>query len=153
MRQPKRFTDKKLTIADFHNEVLVKCPRCEGKAIAISDNVTQIAKLTCTACGYNQTQSMHSANADTNAAAHTYFSADLWLQKPFGDHMFCAYNEKHLLYLEDYIAAHLRESANRDGFTMVEKLPAFIQDGTNRKPLLKLIDKFKKTLHPLPKSQ
>ncbi|MGO4770339.1 hypothetical protein ACEN2I_01645 [Flavobacterium sp. W22_SRS_FK3] len=77
-------------------------------------------------------------------AAHAYFDAELWLQLPFKNDIFWAYNESHLVYLEQYIAATLREHKDRTHFTLVEKLPKFYHEAKNREPLLKIIDKLKK---------
>jgi Zn ribbon nucleic-acid-binding protein len=146
MPDQKRFLDQKLIAADFYNEVLVKCPQCKAKAAAHADSLSQIAKLVCTECGYNKTATMQNGGGRTNAAANTYFQAELWLQYPFGNDLFWAYNEQHLKYLEEYIAASLRQSLNRSGFTMTEKLPRFIQQGSNRRALLKIIERLKQTL-------
>ncbi len=77
-------------------------------------------------------------------AAHAYFNAKLWLQHPFKNDVFFAYNGKHLHYLEQYIAAGLREHKNRTGFTLLEKLPKFYHEAKNRNALLKIIDKLKR---------
>ena len=66
-------------------------------------------------------------NIEVFQAANSYFDAVLWLQMPFGKNVFWAYNLAHLAYLEEYIAAFLRESPNRTHFTMVEILPKVVQ--------------------------
>jgi len=57
--------------------------------------------------------------------------------------VFFAYNLKHLEYLEQYIAAGLREHKNRKGFTLLEKLPKFYHEAKNRGALLRIIQKLK----------
>ncbi len=165
MDKQARFVDEQLTIADFYNEVLVVCPSCSGRAIAIIDQTKETARLTCTSCGYSKEVPTRYSYApdgkrqtgipdDSNSAksktyllvnaAHTYFNAELWLQAPFKEHNFWAYNHKHLNYLKRYIAASLRESVDRSHFTLVEKLPKFIQAAGNRQGLLKIIEQLEK---------
>ncbi len=153
MDKQARFVDEQLIVADFYNEVLVVCPACTGRAIAISDQIKENARLSCTNCGYSkEVSTRYSYNPEENrqigksdeshsiepktyqliTAAHIYFNAELWLQAPFKEHVFWAYNHKHLNYLKRYIAASLRESVDRSHFTLVEKLPKFIQAAGNR---------------------
>ncbi|WP_227765244.1 hypothetical protein [Hymenobacter sp. 15J16-1T3B] len=68
----------------------------------------------------------------------------LWYQAPFKDEVLWAYNAEHLLYLEQYIAAKVRERNNRRYATMVEKLPLFMQLAKNREALLKLLERMKR---------
>lgn len=77
-------------------------------------------------------------------AAHSYFHAKLFLEHPYKKDIFYAYNGEHLNYLEQYIAADLREHKDRTGFTLLEKLPKFYHDTKNRKALLSIIQKLKK---------
>jgi hypothetical protein len=72
-----------------------------------------------------------------------FMGLDVWLQSNFKQYFFWAYNYAHLNYLENYIAAKLRERNNRKHMTMVEKLPLFIKSAKNREDLLKLIAKLK----------
>jgi hypothetical protein len=151
MPLPKRFADEKLTTADFYKEVWVVCPQCRKRAVATVDFEKCEARLVCGKCSYNKKHSTAIRRGEkiigsVQAAAQYYFRASLWLQMPFGDHRLWAYNDKHLDYMERYIGALLRESPNRTGFTLVEKLPKFIQHASNREPLLKLIEKMRKTL-------
>ena len=75
--------------------------------------------------------------------AHAFFGAELWLQAAFKNEVFWAYNDRHLDYLQHYIGAGLREHKNRTHFTMLEKLPKFMQLAKHREGLLKLIRKLK----------
>jgi hypothetical protein len=83
-------------------------------------------------------------NAVLVMAAHVYFNAQFWLQLPFrSKEVFFGYNAAHPAYLEQYIAAGIREHQNRTHFTLLEKLPRFYHEAKNRKALLKLIQKLK----------
>lgn len=142
-----RFQDEEKKISDYSNEVLVVCPSCSQKAICKLKQDLKKVELICSQCGYNKHSStvtnIGGIQANTVMAAHEYFNVALWLQVPFKNDHFFAYNDAHLEYLERYIGATLREHKNRTGFTLLEKLPKFYHDAKNREPLLKLIQKLK----------
>ena len=106
------------------------------------------AKLTCMHCGFHDVKDTllthlgYTANYKADASA--YFDVETWYCAPFKNDFFFAYNEAHLLYLEQYIGAKLREHKDRSHFTLLEKLPKFYHEAKNREALLKLIDKLKK---------
>lgn len=144
MDQNKRFQDQNLTLSDFYGEVDVVCPRCTQKALAKSDRESKTARLFCSHCGYNKTASTSfGANGNFIMAASVYFDAKIWYQASFKDEVLWACNIAHLIYLESYIASGIRENRDRTRFTMVEKLPKFMQVAKNRAALLKLIAKLK----------
>jgi len=145
--QSQRFNDQNKTIQDFYQEVWVVCPSCNKKAIAKADYDKKEARLYCESCGYNKQTSTETSvfgiKGNWEMAAHGYFNAELWLQYPFKNDVFYAYNDEHLHYLEQYIAAGLREHKNSAGFTLLEKLPKFYHEAKNRVALLKIINKLK----------
>jgi len=103
--------------------------------------------LFCEHCGTHQQRSTSTNFKGTlgywRAEAHFYFDAELWLQAPFKNNRFLAYNGEHLEYLERYIAATLREHKDQTGFTLLEKLPKFYHEAKNREALLKIIQRLK----------
>lgn len=137
-----RFQDQNKTLADFYAEVWVVCPSCSKKAITKADYQQKNASLFCVSCGYNKRVETFSYIH----AAHLYFNAKLWLQFPFKNDVFWAFNEEHLAYLASYIAAGLREHNDRTHFTLLEKLPKFYHEAKNREALLAIINKLKKSL-------
>ncbi|WP_417431657.1 hypothetical protein [Halpernia sp.] len=141
-----RFQDQHLRLADFNQEVWVVCPQCSKKAIAKANE--ENARLFCNNCGYQKETSLTmlvlNQKVKVKMAAHFYFDAELWLQLPFKNDVFYAYNLAHLDYLEQYISAKLREHKDRTHFTLLEKLPKFYHEAKNRDALLKLIEKLKK---------
>lgn len=143
-----RFTDQNKANRDFYDEVWVVCTVCSKKAITNADYNKKEARLYCESCGCNKqvpTETVvFGVKGNWEMAAHAYFNAKLWLQHPFKNDVFFAYNGKHLHYLEQYIAAGLREHKNRTGFTLLEKLPKFYHEAKNRNALLKIIDKLKR---------
>jgi Zn ribbon nucleic-acid-binding protein len=139
-----RFQDENLLLSDFYKEVWVVCPSCAKKAMATVNYETKIARLFCTNCGYNKEATTEIKIGTIKAAANHYFQAELWLQAPFKNEIFWAYNDKHLEYLERYIAATIREHKDRTGFTLLEKLPKFYHEAKNREALLKIISKLQR---------
>ena len=142
-----RFQDQNKPARDFYKEVWVVCPACSKKAIAKADFEKKTARLFCENCGYNKNVSTESKilkfTVNNINAAHLFFGAELWLQHPFKDDVFVAYNGAELDYLEAYISAGLREHKDRTGFTLLEKLPRFYHEAKNRDALLKIIKKLK----------
>lgn len=147
MAQDKRFQDENFRLTDFYQSVLVVCPSCNKQAVATVDFKLQKAKLLCNSCFYSKSSTiLFGPKAELHMAAHGYFHAELWLQAPFKNEIFWAYNQAHLQYLEQYIGATLREHKDRTHFTLLEKLPKFYHEAKNRPSLLKLISKLKLTI-------
>ena len=142
-----RFIDANKTLNDFKTEVWVICPSCKRKAITKIDHDLRIARLLCAHCSYNREVSTETnllgMKANLLISANAYFGAALWLQHPFKNDIFWAYNNMHLDYLEQYIAATLREHKERSHFTLLEKLPKFYHEAKNRSALLKIIQKLR----------
>lgn len=142
-----RFQDQNKTASDFYQEVWVVCPICLKKAIAKTFRDKKVARLQCPTCGYNTEVSIESEIAGHKvlnlSSANYFFGAELWLQHPFKDDVFIAYNGEELAYLEAYISAGLREHKDRTHFTLLEKLPRFYHEAKNRDALLRIIKKLK----------
>lgn len=144
MGQTKRFQDQNLTLSDFYDEVCVVCPGCAKKALAKTDRENKTARLFCSHCEYNKTASTaFGTNGNLIMAASAYFDAKIWYQATFKNEVLWACNLAHLTYLQSYIASGIRENKDRNRFTLVEKLPKFMQIAKNREALLKLIYKLK----------
>lgn len=144
MNQQERFQDQGKVLSDFYSDVWVVCPACAKKARAKANIETNTVRLNCLNCSYNREISTKlSFNATIMMAAHDYFGASLWLQLPFKNAIFYAYNGAHLEYLERYISANLREHKDRAHYTLLEKLPKFYHEAKNRPHLLKIITKLK----------
>lgn len=143
-----RFADQNITLSHFQSEVWVVCTACSKKAIAKVDYDKKVATLLCDSCGMNKKSTTETSvmgiKGNWEMAAHGYFKADLWLQHPFKNNVFIAYNGEHLNYLEQYIAADLREHKDRSHYTLLEKLPKFYHEAKNRKSLLAIIQKLHK---------
>ncbi|MHA6697266.1 hypothetical protein [Chryseobacterium sp. A321] len=144
----KRFQDQNLQLQEFLHQVDVECPKCGKMATAIRDEEKKMATLRCSHCGLLKTKSMEvkimGKTALYKVAAHEYFEVNLWYRTPFKDYQIVAYNLAHLLYLEQYIGAKLREHKDREHFTLLEKLPKFYHEAKHRDALLKKIAQLKK---------
>ncbi|WP_192348848.1 zinc ribbon domain-containing protein [Algoriphagus sp. Y33] len=146
----KRFQDQNKRLSEFQIQVLVKCPACSGKANSQVSYEENRARIYCTNCGHTKEVtteiSLFGSKGHWMIAANQYFNAELWLQSPFKNDVFWAYNADHLAYLEKYIAADLREHKDRQHYTLLEKLPKFYHEAKNRAALLKIIEKLKKSI-------
>lgn len=143
-----RFTDQHYRLTDFQNEVWVHCIQCQKQTVARVFLDQKKARLSCLHCGFHKEVSTlmpysSGGHYEIIQAAHAYFNASLWFAGPFKNEVFWAYNPEHLVYLENYIAAKIREHKDREHFTLLEKLPKFYHEAKNRAPLLKLIEKLK----------
>ncbi|RWU10884.1 hypothetical protein [Pedobacter chitinilyticus] len=147
MTAQKRFQDENKRLSEFETEVWVQCPLCSKKAVAKVDHQLGEAKLLCSNCGHVKTTTTETVVFGVKAkwirSAEEYFGVQMWLQHPFKNNTFWAYNPAHLAYLEQYIAATLREHKDRSHFTLLEKLPKFYHESKNRTALLKIIAKLK----------
>ena len=137
------FFRTRMLLSNFYENVWVACTSCGKKAMAKVNVQTKTARLFCVHCGYNKETTTAIINGNFEMPANQYFNAELWLQAPFKNDIFWAYNDKHLEYLERYIAATLREHKDRTHFTLLEKLPKFYHEAKNRDGLLKIIAKLK----------
>jgi hypothetical protein len=142
-----KFIDEQKKLSDFGTEVWAECPACAQKAIATRNDEKREARILCTSCGYNKVISTAIEGTKDGkyiVNAHAYFGVQLWLKAPYKNEIFFALNGEHLAYLESYIGAGIRENKDRKFFTLVEKLPKFMQVASNRESLLKLIEKLRK---------
>ena len=139
-----RFRDEQKTISDFRYEFWVECVHCGNKAIIKIDSEKDTRRIACTNCGFNSEErdGAHWKGYSTKISP-SLFGCELWFTAPFRNEIFYALNPEHLDYLEKYIASGIRENPDRTGFTMVEKLPRYMQIAKNREALLKLIAKLR----------
>lgn len=75
----------------------------------------------------------------------------LWLQTDIDGQVLWAYNERHLDYLEAYVAARLREgylTANhaRIWMAMADRLPTWLKAANNRERILRSIARMRTSL-------
>lgn len=147
-----RFTDHGVTIYDFGDSFLVRCPRCGKRALVAPppaeaaqwEPLSMVMRLSCLHCGLARTfegDEMHIGGCDW------YFHLPLWLQTPCCGHVLWAYNARHLAFLESFVRATLREripdAGNR---SLASRLPDWIKSGVHRADVLEGIGRLRALL-------
>ncbi|HEV2404697.1 MAG TPA: hypothetical protein VGR88_04565 [Ktedonobacterales bacterium] len=147
---PRRFRDTGQSIYEFGDTYLVRCPRCERRAevasLPVASTSTSRAvglfaprRCVCAKCGY--VKEWQGKKVSVGAAQDWYFGYPLWLQTPCCGQTLWAYNEPHLRFLEEFVAADLRERAperrNSHSLTYAARLPRWLQSAANREEALR----------------
>src|SRR5688572_15650492 len=101
-------------LADFADEVLVVCPRCEGPALVtrIDAATTETAaprRLVCRRYGHMQERAGRKRAGAEREGRDPVFGLPLWLATPCCGEVLWAFNARHLEALEAYASAQLRE--------------------------------------------
>ncbi|HVF18587.1 MAG TPA: hypothetical protein VNA21_16810 [Steroidobacteraceae bacterium] len=187
------FNDGGKREADFLTQFLVRCPRCEKRALVRSDGIPWTvtgAKLTCSSCGHNDSWTGRAAGAAVKTAKRRcpqcarwlekrfsgspaqrevhqhcpscrivvrepvswaripgsltrdpYFDCALWFVGDIKGNVFWAYNQEHLQFIRDYVAATLRIRQPNKNSSLASRLPAFLLAKKNRAAVLKEIDR------------
>lgn len=149
-----RFRDPKYWLRGLAaGEMLVRCPRCAGRASVLPDlesaggsrhRVWLRRRLSCLGCAYTDVwdaprQAGHNARIlpAFSGPNDPYFGLPFWLSVDCRGRLLWAYNAEHLDLLEAYVSARLRERGQDMGSqTLVERLPAWIKDGKHRVDVL-----------------
>ena len=137
----------------FEAITVLNCPNC-GTPIRHSQKrlkeKSELIKVSCPHCHevYEvkpryETYYESFSTQDSGLQRDDVFGLPYYLQENVRGHLFWAKNITHLLLMEDYIASDLRE---REGMTIVAKLPTFIKLKKNRALLLKILRKWKEQL-------
>ncbi|WP_051866302.1 hypothetical protein [Streptosporangium roseum] len=145
---------------DFIDEVLVRCPRCDGCAVvlahpgiledgeAASTGVMNFRRrLRCRECGYFKDEMVGSAVV--GGPVDPFFQRPVWLQASCCGHVLWAYNVRHLDLLEAYVAAKLRERGDLVAWapaSLVERLPTWLKTAKNRAEVLRTIGRLRSAL-------
>ena len=131
------------------------CPDC-GKLIYIRETnlsaVPEKMKVMCPNCYFKiedkpTVEKSFSVKPDTKGLkSDPYYGFPLWFQSEVKGQLFWGYNREHLIEIEAYVKADLREvTIPYRSHRMVARLPSFIKDAKNRETVLKTIDRmFKK---------
>lgn len=149
----RRFRDPGRQIYHFDDLFLVRCPQCAHCATVTRvqmahDSTPPLARIVCLACGYSKDS--QEAGFCGEGPVDGYFGLPLWLQIPCCGHTLWAFNTRHLELVEQFVAASLREKSGMAwahlGYTLVDRLPEWIQRGNNRAAILHCIAKLRETL-------
>ena len=149
-----RFSDNGELIYEFGDEFLVVCPKCSLMAKVLSgesdsdkpiNKLFAPRKLICLNCVYREDWKVGQISIGGNV--DWYFRLPLWLQISCSSETLWAYNEKHLEFIEDYVAAKLRARIPNVNKSLVSRLPNWIKLAKNRDEILKSIRKLKEKLN------
>lgn len=156
MPQQARFTDEKLTLADFLDEILVVCPRCGERASVTPEpgsDRTMFAprRLVCAACGLTRQRKKGKVTLGSRGTPRdAYFGEPLWLRTSWGRKTLWAYNARHLAYLEAFVRAGLRAHSRTNpacsNCSLISRLPRWMKEAGNRKHILGMIAKLRETM-------
>jgi hypothetical protein len=149
----KEFKDNGEYIENFSDEFLVECPKCQSPAqVVFSGEPYEIQrintpkKLVCSKCGLNKKLTKDEMRVSIGGSFDMHFRLPLWLQTPCCGDTLWAYNEKHLEFIENYVAAKLRRRKPNVNQSLVSRLPKWIKSVKNRDEILKAIKKLKEKL-------
>lgn len=147
------FTQNAESLRRYRMIVKRNCDNC-GKAIHSiipgQKEITAHITIPCPHCGITRTVEPRNEpyylayDTGEGIATDPIFNLPLWLQATVKDHLFWAYNRRHLADIKNYVQAKLRERQSTNFTTMVEKLPQFIKEAKNRNALLKVIGTLEK---------
>jgi len=127
---------------------LIVCPKCAKRASVVPVN-EETVRANCFACGFSTEAPILPRGYAWGAETPTdgFFGCELWLRTNCEGHSLWAFNQRHLTFLEDFVAARLRER-RRDPYwrnaSLGSRLPQWIKSSDNRESLLKAIEKLKK---------
>lgn len=158
----------KIRNEDFADEVLVCCPKCGGKGLVQAkdfdehniDKSANSIRFICYACFYNQKWSsipkipisknskgevLYSTIRYVNAACDPYFGYSVWLYAIYKTHLIWAYNEAHLQFITEFIAAPLRARNHHDNQnrSIGSRLPKWMTAAKQREKILKVLQQIK----------
>ena len=139
------FHDDGRSIYSFGDQFLVRCPRCEKRAVVLRDALHAEPRLTCEHCGLARV----GAPAGSIGGPHDwYFDQPLWLQVECAGHTLWAYNLSHIEFLENLVAAKLRLRDRPVDTTYVNKrlasrLPHWMLSAKNRAAVLRGLEQLR----------
>jgi hypothetical protein len=133
--------------------VLVVCPECRGCARIVLqrpevNHYFAPRRLVC-ACG--RTQAWAGREVGLGGPVDPYFHLPLWLQGNFRGHVLWAYHLRHLLLIEQYVGASLREhraqgASGWQNRSLLNRLPKWVKSGKNRDGVLRVIARLKQSV-------
>ena len=149
-----RFSENGERIYDFGDEFLVVCPKCKGKARVLNAGISSDElrekifaprKFVCLNCP-NRAE-WNGGGIAVGGNFDWYFRFPLWLEISCCGETLWAYNEKHLEFIEKYVASKLRERVPNINRSLASRLPNWIKRAKNRDEILKAIGKLKEKLN------
>lgn len=159
MQDATRAQDDGRTLRTYFDRVLVRCPRCDKRAVVRNIEAAGTAedrpygtyRLQCESCAHGA-ELAPTWYVFGNVRGHTvdpFFQTPLFLQLDTRLGTVFAYNEAHLEWLERFVSAELRERTHLDGHanaSMASRLPRWMKLAKNRDEVLQAIRKLRVTL-------
>ena len=100
----------------------------------------------CPGCGTVNQRLANWSRTDSPAPGDAYFGLSLWLQTECCGRVLWAINEGHLLFLERYIAARLRERAPNRNKSLASRLPTWMKQAKNRDAVVACLARLRSSL-------
>jgi hypothetical protein len=153
--ETQRFHDPQVRLGHFLGEILVHCPRCDGRASVLpvsrtaDDRPTAWTRrsVTCLACSYTAHVPRSENGRMTirlGGCGDAYFGLPLWLSTECRGRVLWAYNAAHLDLLEAFVSAKLRErDAVPGSMSMIARLPAWVKDAKHRGDVMRAIQRLR----------
>lgn len=149
-RPRKRLTLKDVVRIDSFMPLSIRCPKCSRLAYMIPRWSEKRGECKCSRCA-----GIYALRLDSDYSTR-YAQLPLWLKANFRKHVFRAVNADHLDHLERVIEAQLRErpviqkakirERYKTNQNMPFNLPSWLLSAKNRRDLLKLIARLRKTI-------
>lgn len=147
-----RFRDDRKGRHHFADEFLIVCPQC-GQCAHVTRLPTEeqslfgSRRLLCPFCGHNK--DMTGNRISYKAGLDWYFHLPLWLSVQCAGNQLWAFNHGHLLWLEQYVQATLREQRpdptwGWSNSSAANRLSKWIKSAKNREAILRCILKLKR---------
>lgn len=155
-----RFADPLTRLWRFADEIFVRCPRCDRRAVVFPSAATRDQRhsslhrrLSCLQCGYQADWTAPRVGngwrvPEASGPDDPYFGRPLWSQvECCGGHILWAYNLEHLNLLEAYLAARIRERGEYKGtMSLIERLPAWLKAARHREESLRAVRRLRESI-------
>jgi hypothetical protein len=130
-----------------HHPILVVCEKC-GKCATLREfifpakpksMITRLGNCSCLHCGHQWA---------APAGSDFFIDGPLWLKLPCRKNVLCILNRQHLDFMEQFIAADLREERmpERSSRRLSSALPRWIISGKNREDVAHCLKKLRERL-------
>ncbi|MCC7423075.1 MAG: hypothetical protein IT428_22595 [Planctomycetaceae bacterium] len=137
-------------LSDFADDILVRCPDCSGCArllgLANPDrpSIREGSRFVCLGCASFRDWSLRRSRSIPGPGAGPTlhgFELSLWLPRPCCGEVLWAYNARHLTFLQNYVAAPLRnrrplKQVPLSNKSLESRLPRWMLSAKNRRTVL-----------------
>ena len=140
-------------LSDFHQDILVRCPRCSACAHLLAlqrADATHLGhRLICPSCAHSAEWNFdkHGSIPFPGSGPSLWaFDVDLWLVTPCCGETLWGYNRQHVEFLQGYVGARLRSHPRHpehgwSNKSMQSRLPTWMLARANREAVLHGLNK------------